>query len=85
MILSRYRVVIVITDGQSRWPAGTEKAAHLCRDAGIALTAIGVAEANYTELLLIAGDQSRVYNVSSFEQLSEIEEAIKETTCKGII
>ncbi len=76
---------IVITDGRSRSPPHTQTAAHLCHDSGISLTAIGIAQANYEELKTIAGDQSRVYDVNNFDELVEIEEAVKETTCKGIV
>ena len=55
------------------------------RDDGVNIIAIGIKDANYEELVTIAGDQSRVYNVTEFEELEEIIDAVSETTCKSVI
>ncbi len=41
------------------------------------------AGADYEELLAIAGDKSRVFNVQNFDKLREIVDSVKKTTCKG--
>ena len=82
---SYYRQAIVITDGASRWASKTSDEAHLCRDNGITLTAVGIKGANYDELHNIAGDASRVFNVTDFDQLGGLINAIEKTTCTGIL
>ena len=39
--------------------------------------------ADHAELLQIAGDKSRVYNIKKFSELQSIKKAVKQTTCKG--
>ena len=77
------RQAIVITDGKSRLTDETKNEAHLCRDDGIVLTSVGIKSADYQELFDIAGDASRVYNVSDFDKLAEIVTGIEKTTCTG--
>ena len=74
----------MITDGKSRLTDETKNEAHLCRDDGIVLTSVGIKSADYQELFDIAGDASRVYNVSDFDKLAEIVTGIEKTTCTGI-
>lgn len=47
------------------------------------MTAIGIGGAVYTELQAIAGDASRVFNVTGFDDLKQIINNIEKTTCKG--
>jgi hypothetical protein len=77
-------MTLVLTDGNSRFPAQTAASAQAVRDAGIAIAAVGIGYGiEYTELVSIAGDESRVYNVSNFDDLGSIVESITKTTCFG--
>ena len=79
-----YRMVLVLTDGRSRFPDKTAASAQSLRDASIAVAAVGIGYGiGYSELVSIAGDQSRVYNVSSFDDLDGIIASISKTTCEG--
>lgn len=75
-------IVIVITDGQSTRPIETKSAAKEMHNAGITVFAIGVGSAiDPDELKTISGDQSRVYEVISYDALKNIESALFSKVC----
>ena len=72
----------MFTDGRSAEPESTKEAAAAARADGINLISVGVKNADYNELVAIAGDQSRVYTIDDFDKLAELAPNIKETTCR---
>ena len=76
-----FRVAIIITDGESAWPEETVIEAKKAREAGINVIAVGVNNAVYEELVAIAGDQSQVFHVDSFDELDELVDGITTATC----
>ncbi|XP_062321211.1 collagen alpha-6(VI) chain isoform X1 [Osmerus eperlanus] len=78
--------LIVITDGKSA--DKVKEPAQLLRNEKIQIYAIGVKEANQTELLEIAGSPERKFFVNNFDALKSIKDEIitdicAEDTCKG--
>ncbi|MCI4374056.1 hypothetical protein PGIGA_G00001650 [Pangasianodon gigas] len=72
-------ILIVITDGES-WDMVSKPAAQL-RAQGVSTYAIGVKDANKTELLLIAGDPERMFFVSNFHALTHLKDEIVTHIC----
>nr|XP_014343031.1 PREDICTED: collagen alpha-6(VI) chain-like [Latimeria chalumnae] len=66
--------LIVITDGESQDEVA--KPAKALRDKGITIYAIGVLNANNTQLLEIAGSQGKVLFEEKFESLKDLEQQI---------
>ncbi|KAL6081555.1 hypothetical protein STEG23_000576, partial [Scotinomys teguina] len=76
---SVYQYLIVITDGVSQDNVGPP--AKALRDRNIIIFAIGVGEAQRTQLLEIASDQSKVYHEENFESLQNLEKEILYEVC----
>lgn len=67
-----------------RWKL-TKEAAEEARKDNIVMFAIGVGtDIRNSELLNIAGDQSRVTKVDNYNQLSSIKESLAHQTCFGM-
>ncbi|CAG5135381.1 unnamed protein product, partial [Candidula unifasciata] len=77
------KISVVITDGDSTYPAKTKAAAEAARQAGIKLFAVGVGRVKQTELLNIAGDQSRVIAVANYDKLDSISEPLSKEICES--
>ncbi|XP_072365903.1 collagen alpha-6(VI) chain-like [Scyliorhinus torazame] len=74
--------LIVITDGEAS--DHVSKPAEAVRNKNITILAIGIKEANYEQLLDIAGSHDYVYQVDSFEALNELEKSISFEVCSPI-
>ncbi|XP_062579726.1 collagen alpha-6(VI) chain-like isoform X1 [Saccostrea cucullata] len=75
-------IIVVITDGESFSESETKKSASQARHMGINLFAIGVGTSvNVKELRLIAGSSEHVYQVSNYEDLKSIKDALINKTC----
>ncbi|CAL1534245.1 unnamed protein product [Lymnaea stagnalis] len=78
------KVSVVITDGNSQEPEVTKDEAERAQGEGITLFAIGVGHRiSKEELENIAGDNSRVVPVDSFDTLSTITKWLSKETCVG--
>uniref|UniRef100_A0A4W3GBW3 VWFA domain-containing protein n=1 Tax=Callorhinchus milii TaxID=7868 RepID=A0A4W3GBW3_CALMI len=76
--------LIVITDGEAQDEVYTP--AKAIRDKGITVFAIGVYNANNSQLVDIAGSQDQVYHVENFDALGSLEKLISfESCCTGIL
>ncbi|KAM9308135.1 collagen alpha-6(VI) chain [Gastrophryne carolinensis] len=73
--------LIVLTDGESQ--DSVKEAAKLVRDDNVIVYAIGVKEANQTQLLEIAGEQKRVHYVFHFDSLKDIKNVIAQQICSS--
>ncbi|KAJ8004899.1 hypothetical protein DPEC_G00141080 [Dallia pectoralis] len=71
--------LILITDGESQDKV-RDQAKHL-RDQNIIIYAIGVKEANETQLLEIAGSEEKMFNVNNFDALKPIKNEIITNIC----
>ncbi|KAJ7983920.1 hypothetical protein DPEC_G00369520, partial [Dallia pectoralis] len=71
--------LILITDGESQDKV-RDQAKHL-RDQNIIIYAIGVKEANETQLLEIAGSNQTMFNVNNFDALKQIKNEIITDIC----
>ncbi|XP_041101018.1 collagen alpha-6(VI) chain-like isoform X2 [Polyodon spathula] len=71
--------LIVITDGEAQ--DAVAKPALALRDKGIAVYAIGVLNANSSQLLEIGGSQDKVYSVANFDDLKYLEKTILFEIC----
>ncbi|RXM35694.1 hypothetical protein EOD39_3950 [Acipenser ruthenus] len=78
------KIGILITDGKSQ--DDVIPPAKSLRDAGIELFAIGVKNADESELRAIASDpdESHVYNVADFSIMSSIVESLTKTVCDRV-
>ncbi|XP_041101607.1 collagen alpha-1(XIV) chain-like isoform X3 [Polyodon spathula] len=78
------KIGILITDGKSQ--DDVIPPAKSLRDAGIELFAIGVKNADESELRAIASDpdESHVYNVADFNIMSSIVESLTKTVCDRV-
>uniref|UniRef100_A0A8C6QF76 Collagen, type VI, alpha 4 n=1 Tax=Nannospalax galili TaxID=1026970 RepID=A0A8C6QF76_NANGA len=76
---SVHQYLIVITDGVSQDNVATP--AKALRDRNIIIFAIGVGEAQRTQLLEITNDQDRVYHEENFESLQNLEKKILYEVC----
>ncbi|KAG9476082.1 hypothetical protein GDO78_002912 [Eleutherodactylus coqui] len=72
---------IVLTDGQSA--DSVKEASLILRKNKINMYAIGVKEANQTQLLEIAGDSKRVHFVNDFDSLKDIKNVIVQQICSN--
>ncbi|XP_069814430.1 collagen alpha-6(VI) chain-like [Dendropsophus ebraccatus] len=70
---------IVLTDGESQ--DSVKEAAMILRANKVNMYAIGVKEANQTQLLEIAGDPKRVHFVYDFDSLKDIKNVIAQQIC----
>ncbi|KAM9353570.1 collagen alpha-6(VI) chain-like [Symphorus nematophorus] len=78
------QVAVVITDGKSQ--DDVTNAAIYLRRAGVTVYAVGIAEANATELKEIASDpaSTHVFNVDSFTKLKPLTKILQKTICINI-
>ncbi|CAL8248632.1 unnamed protein product [Lota lota] len=78
------QVAVVITDGQSQDEVDKE-AADLRRD-GVTVYAIGIKDANKTQLVQIASHPwtKHVYNVDSFVKLKTLQRSVEKSLCHNI-
>ena len=78
------QVAVVITDGESQDEVEKE-AADLRRD-GVTIYAIGIKDADETQLVQIASHPStkHVYNVDSFVRLKTLQKSLEKTMCHNI-
>ncbi|XP_038652781.1 collagen alpha-6(VI) chain-like [Scyliorhinus canicula] len=74
--------LIVITDGEAS--DHVSKPAEAVRNKNITILAIGIKDANYDQLLDIAGSHDYVHQVDSFEALHELEKSISFEVCSPI-
>lgn len=72
-------ILIVVTDGES-WDTVNEPAARLIVQ-GVSTYAIGVKNANKTQLLQIAGDQKRMFFGTNFHALTHLKDEIVTQIC----
>ncbi|XP_073425720.1 collagen alpha-6(VI) chain-like [Dendrobates tinctorius] len=70
---------IVLTDGESQ--DSVKEAAMILRKSKVNVYAIGVKEANQTQLLEITDDPKRVYFVHNFDSLKDIKNLIAQQIC----
>lgn len=73
--------LVLITDGESQ--DDVEEAARLLRALGVEVFTIGVGNAHDLELLQIAGSPQRVFTISNFGNLKDIQQKVVETICKS--
>lgn len=71
--------LIVLTDGESQ--DSVKEAAEVIRRDRINVYAIGVKEANATQLLEIAGTSKRVHYVNNFDSLKDLKNVLAEQIC----
>lgn len=71
--------LIVITDGVSQ--DNVASPAQAIRDRNIIIFAVGVGEAQRTQLLEITNDQDKVYHEENFESLQNLEKEILYEVC----
>lgn len=71
--------LIVLTDGEAH--DNVKIPAEILRREKVTIYAIGVREANKTQLLEIAGEQSLVYFVEQFDSLKHIKELVLQKIC----
>ncbi|XP_078098464.1 collagen alpha-6(VI) chain-like [Mustelus asterias] len=74
--------LIVITDGEAS--DHVSQPAKAIRDKGINVLAIGIIQANYAQLVEIAGSPDNVHHKDSFDALKELEKAISFEVCSPI-
>ncbi|CAN2389703.1 Collagen alpha-6(VI) chain [Pristimantis euphronides] len=70
---------IVLTDGESQ--DSVKEASRILRENKVNMFAIGVKDANQTQLLEIAGDAQRVHFVNNFDYLKDIKNEIVQQIC----
>ncbi|XP_078269670.1 collagen alpha-6(VI) chain-like [Rhinoraja longicauda] len=71
--------LIVITDGKARDEVYAP--AKAIREKGIYISAIGIYQANNSQLLEIAGFQDKVYHVENFDALKDLDKLISFEVC----
>ncbi len=78
------RVAVVITDGKSE--DDVSKAAISLRRAGVTIYAVGIEQANRTELVEMASHPSstHVFEVDSFTKLKPLQQTLQKTMCNDI-
>ncbi|XP_044148781.1 collagen alpha-6(VI) chain-like isoform X2 [Bufo gargarizans] len=72
---------IVLTDGDSQ--DSVKEAAMILRENKVNMFAIGVKEANQTQLLEITGDPKRVHYVNNFDSLKDIKILLAQQICSS--
>ena len=78
------KVAIVLTDGRSDNPIKTAAEAHLLKNQGVKMIAIGVGKlVDDSELKAIASDPKSVFHVNSYNALKNIIRTLGSITCKG--
>jgi collagen type VI alpha len=79
-------IMIIMTDGQSDDLIYTRDAADLAHRLGIRTFAIGIGDfTNRRELEYIASDPQHVFKVSTFEDLHQLQNELRNKTCEGKI
>ncbi|KAM9308136.1 collagen alpha-6(VI) chain-like [Gastrophryne carolinensis] len=71
--------LIILTDGESQ--DSVKEAAEILRGDNVMVYAVGVKEANQTQLLEITGDEKRVHYVYNFAALKDIKDIIAQQIC----
>ncbi|XP_060706238.1 collagen alpha-6(VI) chain [Hemiscyllium ocellatum] len=71
--------LIVITDGEAEDQVYAP--AKAIRDKGVTIFAIGIINANNTQLVEIAGSQDKVYHVENFDALKDLDKLISFEVC----
>ncbi|XP_048469239.1 collagen alpha-6(VI) chain [Rhincodon typus] len=71
--------LIVITDGEAE--DEVYEPAKAIRDKGVNIFAIGIINANNTQLVEIAGSQDKVYHVENFDALKDLDKSISFEVC----
>ncbi|KAM9723783.1 LOW QUALITY PROTEIN: collagen alpha-6(VI) chain-like [Menidia menidia] len=71
--------LVVITDGESADPV--RRPAENLRAQGVTLFAVGVKQANHSQLTEVAGDPRRVFQVGNFDALKSISSSIISEIC----
>ncbi|XP_063343317.1 collagen alpha-4(VI) chain-like [Pelmatolapia mariae] len=77
------KVAVVITGGESQ--DNVKEPAIALRRAGVTVFAVGIKDANKTELLEMASYPMFVFTVDSFIKLKPLKETLQTTLCKTII
>ncbi|XP_063341583.1 collagen alpha-6(VI) chain-like isoform X2 [Pelmatolapia mariae] len=77
------KVAVVITDGESQ--DNVKEPAIALRRAGVTVFAVGIKDANKTELLEMASYPKFVFTVDSFIKLKPLKETLQTTLCNTII
>uniref|UniRef100_A0AAQ6IRR1 Collagen type VI alpha 6 chain n=1 Tax=Anabas testudineus TaxID=64144 RepID=A0AAQ6IRR1_ANATE len=79
------KVAVVITDGQSQ--DSVTEAAALFHQTGVSVYAVGIKDANETELIQIASypPSSHVFNLMNFAELKPLKQKLQKTLCTNII
>ncbi|XP_055862749.1 collagen alpha-5(VI) chain-like isoform X2 [Biomphalaria glabrata] len=76
------KIGMVITDGNSQEGRKTKSQASIARENGIIMFALGVGDmVGQTELFNIAGDNSRIFRVESYSNLTSIINTLTNKTC----
>uniref|UniRef100_UPI003AAAA8F2 collagen alpha-6(VI) chain-like n=1 Tax=Centroberyx gerrardi TaxID=166262 RepID=UPI003AAAA8F2 len=73
------QILVVITDGESQ--DGVKGPAEALRAKGVTIYAIGVVNANTTQLLEISGSQDRMYAERDFDALKDLESEVAMELC----
>eukprot|EP00035_Acanthoeca_spectabilis_P008271 m.151390 g.151390 ORF g.151390 m.151390 type:complete len:1429 (+) comp14291_c0_seq3:433-4719(+) len=77
------RMLIVLTDGHSTDAVSTAGAAAQLRALDVQIVSIGIGNStDVSELASIAGDTRQLYNVSNFDQLSQLVDDISTVVCQ---
>lgn len=72
--------LIVITDGEAK--DKVKGPAEALREKGVVIYAIGVVDANRTQLVEISGSPDRVYSEKNFDALQDLESKVTKEICK---
>ena len=76
---NKKRFLLVVTDGEAQDEVSVP--AKALRDKGVLIFAIGVDNANTTQLLEISGTQNKVYSVADFDGLRALERQLALSIC----
>ena len=78
------QICVVLTDGNSQDTQKTADQAHITREAGIEMFAIGVGHhVSEDELRNIAGSDNNVMSVSNYDLLSTVKSRLAYKACGG--
>lgn len=79
-------IVVVITDGLSKYPSITRVQANLAKSEGITMFSIGIGNlTDKDELLAIASDKRYLFEVGDFETLLTIDSVVAHLACGGML
>lgn len=78
-------VVILVTDGMSKFPTVTRKQAELAKREDITIFSIGVGnETDINELLAIASEGDFLFQVEDYEKLLGLVNVVSQRACAGM-